>query len=401
MKTLPLRFPIAGLVVFASALLPFGCDSASPSASDGNAGTGGTPIQPGDNDKPGNTGGDGGRGGASNDVPDGVPPCVSDKDCTSSGRVCDFERHLCAECLEDSDCGDGVCELGVCASVTTCVNSLDCGNDEVCGDGVCVGCVTEADCSGGQTCHDNQCLDACSSDKDCTSKGMLCDGTQGVCVECITKADCGNGKTCVAGSCKPSACTAGTARCVSSGAVICRSDELGYMAPVDCDDCSFEGGEVYCGDEPLDGTGSNPSLIPGGTFSSGPGNWRLSGAAEDPVPTIKNGAVCESLNSFTLGWPADGDGIEVPAGNYRLSVDLDVEDNDENLYGQVEVKLAGAEAPYEPLLFSETLTELAGISKTYTFDFVVENDAENIGMAINVSNLPGGLCIDNIRLTVR
>lgn len=345
--------------------------------------------------------GDGGRGGASSGPVVGVPPCVSDKDCTSSGQICDFERYVCAECLEDSECGDGVCELGACQSVTTCVNSLDCSSDEVCGDGVCVGCVTEADCSGGQTCNANQCVDSCSSDKDCTSKGMLCDGTQGVCVECVSKADCGSGEACVAGSCEPSACEAGTARCVSSGAVICRSDELGYLPPVDCDDCSLEGGEVHCGDEPLEGAGSNPSLIPGGSFSSGPGNWRLSGGAPDPVPTIQNGAVCETLGSFTLGWPADREGLDVPAGNYTLTVDLDVDGDDDNLYGSVEVKLAGVESPYEPVLFSETLDELAGTDKSYTFDFSVEEDATNIGMAINVSGLPAGLCIDNIRLTVR
>lgn len=397
MRTLPPCFPAVGLILGASALLTFSCDSGS-SAFEENGSTGGTTSVPGDgngNDNGDGTG-DGGRGGAGGASFAGVAPCISDKDCTTAGQLCDFERHVCAECLEDSDCENGVCELGTCLPVTTCTNSLNCGGDEVCDDGICVGCITEADCDDGQMCHDGQCATSCDSDKDCTGSGMLCDTASDICVECLDGADCGDGNACVNGSCKPAACEAGTGRCFSSGAVICRPDGLGYLDPVECEDCSLEGGEPQCGDDPLQGTGSN--LLPGGTFGMGPGNWRLSGGA-DGAPNVESGAACQSVEgAFTLGWPGEGAGLDLPAGSYTFTFDLDVAEGDGNTYGSVEAKVSGADEPYEPQLFSETLDELEGTSESYEFGFTVDEDASNIGVAFNVSGLADGICIDNIRL---
>jgi hypothetical protein len=91
---------------------------------------------------------------------------------------------------------------------TACKNSLDCvgaTDDRLVCDraaGTCVECVADADCDANTRCYDNHCRASCTSDKDCTVKGLLCDSTAGHCVECLVDGDCGAHQVCAAGSCE-------------------------------------------------------------------------------------------------------------------------------------------------------------------------------------------------------
>src|SRR3954464_9371336 len=83
---------------------------------------------------------DPGTGGSSssNDVP---IACASDKDCRAAAKLCDTQRSVCVDCLDDSLCPKG------------------------------------------QLCAEGACRSRCTSDKDCTSAGLLCDVKAGHCID--------------------------------------------------------------------------------------------------------------------------------------------------------------------------------------------------------------------------
>jgi hypothetical protein len=86
---------------------------------------------------------------------------------------------------------------------TPCTNSLACGS-QVCdrAAGYCVDCVSDADCTtAGLRCVGQHCRPPCTSDRQCTPQGLLCNVPLGVCTECTTDADCGAMGPCQVGNC--------------------------------------------------------------------------------------------------------------------------------------------------------------------------------------------------------
>lgn len=109
------------------------------------------------------TAGTAGTGGAPPD--ELLPPCNSDKDCTPIGLLCDIQRGVCVQCLNDTDCGEyQSCESGECATYTHCLNSLDCTGEAdgktVCDltQNRCVECILPTDCPPNHDCLDRHCL---------------------------------------------------------------------------------------------------------------------------------------------------------------------------------------------------------------------------------------------------
>jgi hypothetical protein len=129
----------------------------------------------------------------------------------------------CVQCLQHSDCGPDVCNLGHCMPLT-CANGMKDGaaeSDIDCG-GECLpcssgkACMVNADCASNlckdlqcqaPTCDDNEKNDG-ETDKDCGAKckdpAKLCGDGQG----CKAGADCESG-VCFAGKCQAPSCTDG------------------------------------------------------------------------------------------------------------------------------------------------------------------------------------------------
>ncbi|MEI9937995.1 MAG: hypothetical protein WDO69_12320 [Pseudomonadota bacterium] len=152
--------------------------------------------------------------------------CASDADCP--GRVCDAQRHVCAECradadctgfyercntqtatcgqcLSDADCKDDVlahCDLdtnrcGQCVTNADCAGNPDFPRCDAMFD-YCTGCQENADCAGTDRpiCTDSQCV-VCVVDADCKNPAArACDGLFNTCVECTRPEHCPDGKTC-------------------------------------------------------------------------------------------------------------------------------------------------------------------------------------------------------------
>lgn len=49
----------------------------------------------------------------------GPPPdaCTSDRDCAATGRHCDPDRRVCAQCVTDDHCGPQICRAGQCFDI--------------------------------------------------------------------------------------------------------------------------------------------------------------------------------------------------------------------------------------------------------------------------------------------
>lgn len=220
--------------------------------------TGGTastePVSSGGGGTASSTGGDGatsttGSGGSSSSS----SGCISDKECTPQGMLCNTTRRACVECLTNAECtktANSECIQGACVVYKTCKNSLDCtATNQVCEPDKkrCVDCASDNDCTDGKTCKANVCRTACTSDLTCTPKKQLCDtkASAGYCVDCVKASDCGDGKTCDAGS------------CVTGGS-----------APVNCagntgDPCAAIPAFTYKGTQTVDGNGDEFCNIPG------------------------------------------------------------------------------------------------------------------------------------------
>ena len=134
-------------------------------------------------------------------------------------------------------------------------------------------------------------------------------------------------------------------------------------------------------------TGPPPeNLISNGDFSSGTSGWE----GGDGAPEIDAGRGCR--NGGLFGWAGEGSGATVPAGNYTFTFKA-WGDGETTL----EAKFALSEDPYEPVLFTETVTP--GSSETdYSFGFTVESNQEKMGLAFGVG-ADVRMCIDDVSIT--
>lgn len=130
------------------------------------------------------TGGNGGAGGSAGCVPSDCPgtdttcsvrACDADDQCTfeyteagepcteGGGTVCDGEG-ACVECVEGSDCDDGVCTDNSCAA-PACDDDVRNGNetDVDCGGTACSGCADGQDCIAPGDCTSGFCVDTTCS----------------------------------------------------------------------------------------------------------------------------------------------------------------------------------------------------------------------------------------------
>lgn len=163
--------------------------------------------------------------------------CLSDKDCTPRGQLCDMTRRVCVSCLDSLACGTGAdCLNGSCVPFMPCENSLDCPAGNVCDRdrGRCLACLTTADCPSGQVCAASVCWLACASDLTCTSQRQICDLAAGHCADCVTTADCGAGRHCVSWKCEANTCEPLSARCDRGAVLTCNDQGTGFVAPTTC-----------------------------------------------------------------------------------------------------------------------------------------------------------------------
>jgi len=117
----------------------------------------------------------------------------------------------------------GGCDSGGPAPPATCTSDRQCsGAGLVCdfARGTCVQCTSATDCSANQACRAGACVDvvACMSSRACP--GQVCDQTLGYCVDCVADVDCDSSQTCRDGVCvtPPPSCTSDRA-CTGMGLV--------------------------------------------------------------------------------------------------------------------------------------------------------------------------------------
>lgn len=142
-------------------------------------------------------------------VPPPIDPnaCDVDEDCALDGSL---DGRACAEgqctfiaCAIDAQCGERVCNRGVCAERQECSANEDCDDDQVCEDGTCkTACAADEECGGFSVCDEGRCFQQCFIDFMCF--GDLCE--DGVCVppQCEEDIDCpedGASYYCEAGRC--------------------------------------------------------------------------------------------------------------------------------------------------------------------------------------------------------
>jgi hypothetical protein len=264
---------------------------------------------------------DGGAAGQNNEP--GGKICQSEDDCSGDLALCDPNKHLCVECLDEGDCEDNAeCASGTCVPVIECQNSRDdCPSGTVCvkeeGEetGICYECGIDADCGDGRECHDHACKLACESDNACVDSGLLCDPDAGFCVECLASGDCADTHYCEGGACKPDLCEPGSSTCAGNAVATCKEDGAGFDEPVACDagNCVESGGEAQCSGGEGGGGGSGGSG--GSSGSSGSGGGGGSGGddacPDDPDKTAPGACGCgfpEVDACLVHRYSFDGDG---------------------------------------------------------------------------------------------
>lgn len=294
------------------------------------------------------------------------------------------------------------------AGVVSCGNSLDCpGAHLVCAKeegarvGVCLECGDDTDCGETGTCVAGTCQASCSSDKDCTGLGKLCDKATAFCASCLSVDDCAVGEFCSGGECSSTLCHPGESTCVGTDVLAeCNADGTGFLAPQACDTgtCRSVNGTAECTEGETTGTGgqgsatgggspvgSDDNLISNGNFSGGKSGWEGGTGATD----TSSGKGCV-YGDATIGWQGTSSGLNLEAGDYTFEFTISTSGAT-----SVEAKVAPVNYPYEPVLFSEEITAL---SKTYSFEFSVADTAGGIGLAFNVASQGDEFCIDDVSL---
>jgi hypothetical protein len=132
--------------------------------------------------------------------------CIYDDDCEESESLVCSAEHQCVGqgggCTPAGCAADGlVCapEWGRCRA---CVSSLECG-ERVCDDGLCGPCSDTPSCGLGRVCDEGRCImdpgTPCNTNADCGDQ--VCNPLADRCEPCKASIDCGVGRTCDNGSC--------------------------------------------------------------------------------------------------------------------------------------------------------------------------------------------------------
>ncbi len=159
--------------------------------------------------------------------------CATDQDCPADAPFCDAAGK-CAICVFDAQCGvaGAVCSDGLCAAPKPCTTNSNCTSKGMVCDtqlGVCRPCLASADCSGNQVCWHNQCVAAltpCQSSKECPGSSIC---SKGACVPCGTDTDCAPSAWCAVDLCVPDVCAPGNSQCTdNASAQICLSNGSGW-----------------------------------------------------------------------------------------------------------------------------------------------------------------------------
>jgi Cys-rich repeat protein len=141
-------------------------------------------------------------------IPDGVVlACTGTGDCRDPVPLCHTDQGICVQCLEDTDCADGVCD----PHSHTCVQ---CTDDAHCPDstchpptGTCVDCVEDADCPDPGASHCDLTTHSCSpcaGDAHCAHLDSLPSCHEGTCVQCTPDTEA---EACPGTSCDPATLT--------------------------------------------------------------------------------------------------------------------------------------------------------------------------------------------------
>lgn len=172
------------------------------------------------------------------------------------------------------------------------------------------------------------------------------------------------------------------------------------MAPEGSGGNDGTGGDEGGGSGGAEGTGGSNgefvSLITNGDFSSGLDGWH---GGDDNLDSEIEGEGCVRWNS-TIGWDGDTNGRELEAGTYSLSVKVRTVDSGDTAIN-VEVKVALAIDPYNPVFLSERLENLGNSDGTQNFTFTVDSTTGNVGLAFFVDlgqDEDDEFCIDDVVL---
>ena len=174
------------------------------------------------------------------DAADAAPAkCASAADCGGDTPYCS-PAGACVACNFNVQCpGDGAfCVNHACSTAVNCTSDKDCTPlGAVCdtAKGVCRECLSAKDCGAGQACKANQCatLTPCQSSKECPG-ALVCSGGQ--CVECAADTDCLGSQFCGLNLCTQDVCKPG-AHCALNAIATCKANGSGW----DYTDCGSAG----------------------------------------------------------------------------------------------------------------------------------------------------------------
>ena len=132
-------------------------------------------------------------------------------DARCNGWTCDTASSQCQytqTCTDNSQCPTNVCNNGLCAE---CVDNTQCGTGNICSNGKCeVSCNLDSDCPSFNRCQNNVCVEGkCNTDRECkaATRNALATCKSGECVEpCQSDLECAdpenwNFHACVKGQC--------------------------------------------------------------------------------------------------------------------------------------------------------------------------------------------------------
>ncbi len=137
-------------------------------------------------------------------------------------------------------------DAAVAETAATCTSDKQCsGLGLVCdvANKVCVDCLVDSDCAPDLQCKSKTCKPKpkpCATSKDCP--GQLCNKQSLVCVDCVTSADCAPAQFCKDSTCVPDVCEQGSVTCTPDNAVHSCAPDGSSEATVPCGSKVCQGG---------------------------------------------------------------------------------------------------------------------------------------------------------------